>query len=157
MTKTIYPYARFYARTERDLTNALNHACGGKKVWTKTKVMMDVYGQGISQVEGKFDIPKWVHPDYPEYEADTYVYRGVLFMDDESATLARIFINSVEDRQPDDLVLVRSWHHAEINPISRFWTLGKNGMPWEKDKAETARLHKEAHDAFYKNLEDGDA
>lgn len=159
MTKTVYPYARFYARSERDLTDALNHACGGKKVWMKTKRMMDVYGQPNGQAEGKFDIPQWKHPDFigEAHEPDAYVYRGVLFMDEESASLARLFINTVDNRQPDDLVLARSWHQAEVNPMSRYWTLGKTGMPWEKDKVETARLHKEAYEAAYKNLKyDGD-
>lgn len=134
---TTYPYARLYAASEKDMTETLDRIIG-KGRWLKTKIMIDTYPTGAASTGNrKADKPQWNRVDDDGYEyATNVVYRGVIFRDDESASLARMFLNSVENRQPDDLVLIRSWHDVEVTPKARYWGIGKGGLPWEtKDEA----------------------
>jgi len=148
---TIYDYARFYAQSEKALTDRLNEVVG-KRNWMKTKRMIDVYAQGRSSIEDRREeIPQWLSTyaaSYTDGSGNTYpsygntVYRGVIFNGHESVN-AKLLINPVEAREEGDLVLVRSWHKVEINAAARYWSIGQQGLPWE-DNEEAKSLWERA-------------
>ena len=144
MTAT-YDYARLYAQSEKAMTDRLNELVG-KGNWMKTKRMLDTYGLGKSSLgDREATKPLWVCEEYSDARFTAHhitIYRGVIFKGDKSVN-AKLFINPLEDRQPEDLVLVRSWHKVEIDDEARYWGIGERGLPWET-KEEGRQLWEEA-------------
>lgn len=139
VTMTIYDYARFYAQSEKAMTDRLNEIVGVGN-WMKTKRMLDNAGRDHI-TDKKVEPPKWAHPEMDDTEGNT-VYRGVIFKDATSVN-AKLFINPVEAREADDMVLVRSWHNIEIDDEVRYWGIGEKGLPWEV-RSEAEALFKKA-------------
>ena len=152
LSDEIYHYGRFYARSEKHLTAALNIACG-KGNWFKTKVMIDKYGSPTAAATKPIsEAPKFgdAKEDNHGWGFSTQAYRGVVFRTKEAAALARTMIASAENAHPDDLVVARSYHEVQITDPARIYGFGPTGMPWEDNKeAEKLQLAARARHFAY--------
>lgn len=150
-----YDYGRFYARSEKHLTDVLNERAG-KGNWIKTKVMIDIYGQNITAIDGRDPVPTFPNDadDNGGWGYSKQVYRGVIFKDATAALNVKMFVNSVDDQKPEDRVLARSFNHVEVGVRARIYGLPASGLPWEtKTEAEAALAKaREEQEAFYKSL-----
>lgn len=154
-TPKSYDYGRFYARSEKHLTDVLNERAG-KGNWIKTKVMIDAYGNSHKAIDGRDPVPT-----FPDDEDDNggwgyskQVYRGVVFKDATAALNVKMFVNAVDDQKPEDRVLARTFNTVEIGNRARIYGLPASGLPWEtKAEADAALAQaRAAQDAFHKSL-----
>lgn len=134
MTAKTFRFGRFYARSEKHLTDALNKYVGPGK-WMKTDRMLDQTGYG--KVEDRKDVPRWIRETrdlgggrFHDF-LEPVVYRGILFRSAEDQVNAMMFINPVEAREDEDDVLARSYHTVEMTDEVRKRGIGDRPMPWE--------------------------
>ena len=134
-------YGRFYARSEKHLTEVLDRVAG-KGNWIKTKVMIDSYGNAHQAIEGRDPAP--VFPDEAgENNGWLYskqVYRGVIFRDGNAASKVRLFVNAVADQTPEDKVLVRNFNTAVVSDRARIYGLPATGLPWETKQEAHSKI-----------------
>jgi hypothetical protein len=167
MIGAIYHYGRFYARSEKHLSERLDEVCG-KGNWHKSKRMFDTFGRnGVAaarEVNAGRPNKSPVFAGDPTHnggwEYSTQAYRGVIFRTKEAATKARMMIPLVADMAPDDMVVARSFHEVRLDHEARYWGLGPTGLPWEDKsvaqsvKDETTRRDREFRDQELAELRD---
>ncbi|QBQ49518.1 hypothetical protein [Brevundimonas naejangsanensis] len=136
MTTPSYPFGRYYAASQKHLTDALDRHVG-KGRWQKTDVFIDRYLQKDGLKDRLSAKPFFgIRSDGYEY---TTVYQGVMFKDRESASLARLMIPMFDDENIDgEMVLCRSLKDDVAFSLGdRYWAIKERRLAWES-KSEAA-------------------